>query len=209
MMRRRWMAAAWRSPRMPGPGLAGGARQVGLGGGLGLALRRQDPGGWTSVPLPARQATWEVKDGVIEGSGGQSMLYSPRGDYKNFKYRAEVKINDKGNSGMYVRTPKEARPSRTATRSRSTPRTATRSRRARCTPWSTSKSPSSRPTPGSPRRSRSPTSTIGARWSRSSGSRSTASCSSSTSTTTGSGRKATSPSSSTTRAARSRSARSR
>jgi hypothetical protein len=45
---------------------------------------------------------------VLEGSGGPSMLYSPRGDYKNFKYRAEVKINDKGNSGMYVRTPKEA-----------------------------------------------------------------------------------------------------
>ena len=29
------------------------------------------------------------------------MLFSPRGDYKNFRYRAELKINDGGNSGMY------------------------------------------------------------------------------------------------------------
>ncbi len=33
------------------------------------------------------------------------MLYSPKGDYKNFRFRAEVKINDKGNSGMYFRSP--------------------------------------------------------------------------------------------------------
>jgi hypothetical protein len=36
------------------------------------------------------------------------MLFSPRGDYKNFRFRAELKINDGGNSGMYIRTPKEA-----------------------------------------------------------------------------------------------------
>ena len=50
--------------------------------------------------------SWEVKDGVIHGSGPVSHLYTPRGDYKNFKYRAEVKIGDKGNSGMYFRTTK-------------------------------------------------------------------------------------------------------
>ena len=33
------------------------------------------------------------------------MLYSPKGDYKNFQFRAEVKINDHGNSGMYFRSP--------------------------------------------------------------------------------------------------------
>ncbi len=64
--------------------------------------------GWKSMPMSKQESKWEVKDGVLEGSGGQSMLYSPRGDYQNFKFRAEVKINDKGNSGMYVRTPAEA-----------------------------------------------------------------------------------------------------
>ena len=52
-------------------------------------------------------AKFEVIDGVIEGSGGQAMLFSERGDYKNFKFRAEVKINDHGNSGMYVRSAKK------------------------------------------------------------------------------------------------------
>ena len=61
--------------------------------------------GWTAVPLNKQPSHWEVKDGVIEGSGSQSMLYSPSGNYKNFVFRAEVKINDKGNSGMYVRCP--------------------------------------------------------------------------------------------------------
>ena len=64
--------------------------------------------GWTPLALGKQATNWDVKDGVIEGSGGASMLYSPRGDYKNFKFRAEIKINDKGNSGMYVRTPKGA-----------------------------------------------------------------------------------------------------
>ncbi|APW60150.1 3-keto-disaccharide hydrolase [Paludisphaera borealis] len=47
---------------------------------------------------------WEVKDGSIVGTGSASMLYSPK-TYKNFKYRAEVKINDHGNSGLYFRCP--------------------------------------------------------------------------------------------------------
>ncbi|AGA29036.1 3-keto-disaccharide hydrolase [Singulisphaera acidiphila] len=65
--------------------------------------------GWTSLELAGKGTSqWVVKDGVIEGSGKQSMLFSPKGHYKNFRYRAELKINDKGNSGMYVRTPKEA-----------------------------------------------------------------------------------------------------
>ena len=46
---------------------------------------------------------WEVKDGAIQGSGPASMLAYTKASYKNFKFRAEIKINDKGNSGMYVR----------------------------------------------------------------------------------------------------------
>ena len=66
--------------------------------------------GWTVLELGKTPggSRWEVKDGLIEGSGTQSMLFSPRGDYKNFRFRAELKINDGGNSGMYIRTPKEA-----------------------------------------------------------------------------------------------------
>jgi hypothetical protein len=60
-------------------------------------------GGWETYD---GKGDWKVEDGVIVGSGPASHLFSPRGDYKNFKYRAEIKINDKGNSGMYFRTEK-------------------------------------------------------------------------------------------------------
>lgn len=58
--------------------------------------------GWEKVGN--QQSQWKVKDGAIEGSGPASMLVSTKGPYKNFRYRAEVKINDGGNSGLYFRT---------------------------------------------------------------------------------------------------------
>jgi hypothetical protein len=61
--------------------------------------------GWTQGG-GAEPNKWVVEDGAITASGGGSMLYSPKGDYKNFKFRAEVKISDHGNSGMYFRCPK-------------------------------------------------------------------------------------------------------
>ena len=64
--------------------------------------------GWEMLPLPGNEgmSKWEVVDGVLTGTGKPSMLYSPKGHYKNFRFRAEVSINDKGNSGMYFRTAK-------------------------------------------------------------------------------------------------------
>jgi hypothetical protein len=62
-------------------------------------------GGWTTAD--GTTGNWKVEDGAIYGSGPASHLFSPRGDYKNFKYRAEFKIADKANSGMYFRTKKE------------------------------------------------------------------------------------------------------
>ena len=62
--------------------------------------------GWEMKSRPANvgKTQWEVTDGAIVGSGQASMLYSPK-SYKNFILRAEISINDKGNSGMYFRTP--------------------------------------------------------------------------------------------------------
>jgi hypothetical protein len=61
-------------------------------------------GGWTTAD--GTEGNWKVVDGAITSSGPASHLFSPRGDYKNFRYRAEIKINDGGNSGMYFRTAK-------------------------------------------------------------------------------------------------------
>lgn len=58
--------------------------------------------GWERVG--SDQSVWEVKDGAIQGSGQASMLVCTKGPYKNFRYRAEIKINDGGNSGLYFRS---------------------------------------------------------------------------------------------------------
>jgi len=104
-MNRLIRSAAWLvlGMAMPGFALAEDSTWVSLFDGKSL-------GGWTALELGKEKGKshWEVKDGMIEGTGMQSMLFSPRGDYKNFRFRAELKINDGGNSGMYIRTPKES-----------------------------------------------------------------------------------------------------
>jgi hypothetical protein len=51
-----------------------------------------------------RDGKWEFKNGVLHGEGGVSHIFSPRNDYENFDYIAEIRIKDKGNSGQYFRT---------------------------------------------------------------------------------------------------------
>jgi hypothetical protein len=66
--------------------------------------------GWEMIALDkgnADKSGWEVKNGALTGTGLPSMLVSTKGPYKNFRYRAECKINDKGNSGLYFRTPRK------------------------------------------------------------------------------------------------------
>ena len=58
--------------------------------------------GWEKVGSDGSQ--WNVSGGALVGSGDVSMLVCSKGPYTNFRYRAEIKINDKGNSGMYFRT---------------------------------------------------------------------------------------------------------
>ncbi len=47
---------------------------------------------------------WQVKDGLLVGSGPSSHLFSEKNDYTDLVFRVEAMINDKGNSGMYFRT---------------------------------------------------------------------------------------------------------
>ena len=61
----------------------------------------KDLTGWKTHP--ADKAKWEVKDGILIGTGPAGHLFSERGDYENFRYRVEAKINDHGNSGQYFR----------------------------------------------------------------------------------------------------------
>lgn len=46
---------------------------------------------------------WQVRDGLLVGSGPHSHLFTEKDDYTDFQFRVEAKINDKGNSGQYFR----------------------------------------------------------------------------------------------------------
>src|SRR5262245_48868353 len=62
----------------------------------------KDLTGWKTYP--SGTGNWKVEDGAIVGSGKASHLFTERDDYADFHLRAEVSINDAGNSGMYFRT---------------------------------------------------------------------------------------------------------
>jgi hypothetical protein len=62
----------------------------------------KDLTGWKVYPKGTGK--WKVEDGCIVGSGRASHLFSERGDYKDFHFRVEAMINDKGNSGQYFHT---------------------------------------------------------------------------------------------------------
>jgi hypothetical protein len=80
---------------------------------LGTAQERKAEDGWVQVfngtdltgwkRHANDRAKWEVVDGMIVGTGPSSHLFSERGDYVNFHFRVEAKINDRGNSGQYFR----------------------------------------------------------------------------------------------------------
>ncbi len=91
-----------------------------LGAALALVLPapsatddKNDDSGWVQLfngkdltgwkVYPSGTGKWRVEDGILIGSGPASHLFSERGDYQNFRYRIEAKINDHGNSGQYFR----------------------------------------------------------------------------------------------------------
>src|SRR4051812_9334059 len=70
--------------------------------GWGELFNGKDLTGWETDPEGLGK--WKVEDGAIVGTGNASHLFTEKGDYRNFHFRMEVMINDKGNSGQYFRT---------------------------------------------------------------------------------------------------------
>jgi type 1 glutamine amidotransferase len=87
-------AAAPQASELPHPNEQDEGKWVQLFNGKDLT-------GWKTHPDD--KATWEVKDGILIGTGPAGHLFSERGDYENFRYRVEANINDHGNSGQYFR----------------------------------------------------------------------------------------------------------
>lgn len=65
----------------------------------------KDLTGWKTHP--DQPGGWTVENGILVGRADPSQshhLFSERGDYENFHLRAEARINDQGNSGVYFRS---------------------------------------------------------------------------------------------------------
>jgi hypothetical protein len=81
---------------------ANGGEKAGEKGWVQL-FNGKDLKGWKVHP--DEPGMWTVEKGVLIGRGDKrSHIFSERGDYKDFHYRVEAKISDKGNSGQYFRT---------------------------------------------------------------------------------------------------------
>ncbi len=69
----------------------------------------KDIAGWTAWAggrqlTPAETAgMWQVEGGILHGIDGPSYISSPCAKYRNFRVRAEARINDGGNSGIFFR----------------------------------------------------------------------------------------------------------
>jgi hypothetical protein len=61
----------------------------------------RDLSGWQAIP----PQSWNVKDGVIHGSGRQAFLATSAADIEDFHLRAEFRINAEGDSGIHFRSP--------------------------------------------------------------------------------------------------------
>src|SRR5262245_20949744 len=103
-----------------GSGVLLAAAALGLGGGADAGDKKGeeakgDGKGWVQLfngknldgwkSHRKSPGKWKVEKGeIVSGGADVSHLFSERGDYENFRYRIEAKINDKGNSGQYFRT---------------------------------------------------------------------------------------------------------
>jgi serine/threonine protein kinase len=63
-----------------------------------------DLSGW-ELGRPVDGAKWQVKDGAIVGQGPAGHLYTRRGNYASFHLRAEVKVNENSDAGIWFRAP--------------------------------------------------------------------------------------------------------
>jgi hypothetical protein len=57
--------------------------------------------GWKASERPEN---WKVEDGAITGQGDRSHLFYMEQECENCEFKAEIKLNKGGNSGMYFRT---------------------------------------------------------------------------------------------------------
>ncbi|HVK14461.1 MAG TPA: family 16 glycoside hydrolase, partial [Gemmataceae bacterium] len=80
---------------------AGVARRVNAG--WVPLFNGQDLTGWKTHP--DAPGNWTVAEGILKGSGRAGTLFTDRGDYANFRLRAEVRVNTPADARIQFRAP--------------------------------------------------------------------------------------------------------
>ena len=88
--------SGWQLP-VPCPGFDTVTAQMNPGG-RPVALVGTSGKGGDPVTL------WKVADGHLVGGGPMTHLFTTQGDFSDFHLKVVVKVNDKGNSGIFFRT---------------------------------------------------------------------------------------------------------
>ena len=60
----------------------------------------KDLEGWKANERPEN---WTVEDGILIGRGSRSHLFYMKQEFSDLHFKATIKLNNKGNSGMYIR----------------------------------------------------------------------------------------------------------
>ncbi len=68
----------------------------------------KDLTGWKVIDGPAD--SWKVEDGILYTSGGGAGWLSTTDEYANYELELEFKVPPGGNSGVFLRTPREGNP---------------------------------------------------------------------------------------------------
>ena len=107
----------WHSQAPPQPRAGGGGR--GRDGAPAAAQPAPQPGALpavgtapkpcvTTVSAPAGSSHWEVVDGALTACGEPAGYLNSDQSFKNFVLSLEFKTTEEANSGVFVRSPKEA-----------------------------------------------------------------------------------------------------
>ena len=69
----------------------------------------KDISGWQGIEGP--NTNWVAKDGILSCTGKKgSQWIATKKEFSNFDLRLEYKISTDGNSGVFIRAPKEGNP---------------------------------------------------------------------------------------------------
>jgi len=105
-----WHSQAPPPPRGGGAGRAGGGRGGGapVPGQTGTPKPCTGAKGSAAAVVPAGGSQWEVAGGLLTACGEPAGYLASDASYKNFVLSLDFRCSEDTNSGVYVRSPKEA-----------------------------------------------------------------------------------------------------